>query len=104
MNRDREKLETELKRLDDNVEKLDRDLSRLRYMPMAIPLAIPAYLAFGPMAAGLTLFAVTALALVAAYLTWGHRRDYQSEKALVQREIRLSEPPPAPVDAPLAAE
>ncbi|MEO0322227.1 MAG: hypothetical protein AAF447_04675 [Myxococcota bacterium] len=104
MDRNREKLEAELMRLDDNMKKLDRDLNRIRLMPAAIPLAIPAYLAFGPLAAGLTLFAVASLAVIATYLAWGHRKDYQDEKALVQREIRLSEPPPAPVDLPLAAE
>ncbi len=104
MDRNREKLEAELARLNDNMKKLDRDMNRIRLMPMAIPLAIPAYLAFGPLAAGLTLFVIASLGVIATYLAWGHRKDYQGEMALVKREIRLSEPPPAPVDVPLAAE
>ncbi|MEM1417279.1 MAG: hypothetical protein AAGH15_20445 [Myxococcota bacterium] len=105
MDRDREKLEAELQRLEENIEQADRELSRVRFMPAAIPLAIPAYLAGGPLAAGATVAAIATLGVIGLYLAYGHRKDYEGEIALVKREIRLSQPPPAPpMDQPLAAD
>ena len=83
----RELMVAELKRLDEEVEALDREWRRVSLLFAFVVLAAPAYFIWGPLAAFYTVLFTPCLVVTAAYLVGVRKREAKDLREELQQQL-----------------